>query len=102
MATELLTAELVSRIRGKLLSFWIGERAEVEARQLLTEAADEIEHLRALLAQWEANCTGRHGSQMPCGLNADHRVPSTRPAKHDPKCKPDFPFHLCPVCYPGL
>jgi len=24
------------------------------------------------------------------------------PVKHDPKCKPDFPFHLCPVCYPGL
>lgn len=24
------------------------------------------------------------------------------PAPHDPKCKPDFPFHLCPVCYPGL
>jgi len=30
------------------------------------------------------------------------RAEQNRPAKHEPKCKPDFPFYLCPVCYPGL
>jgi hypothetical protein len=40
-----LPADLVTRIRGKLLAFWIGEHAEAEARRLLTEAADYIEDI---------------------------------------------------------
>lgn len=46
----------------------------------LSHAADEIERLRALLVQWEGNCTGRHGSQSPCGFTADHVVPADRAA----------------------
>jgi hypothetical protein len=40
-----VSADLVSQIRGKLLSFWIGEHAEVEARDLLSKAADEMVQL---------------------------------------------------------
>jgi hypothetical protein len=28
----------------------------------------ENQYLRSLLAQWQANCTGMHGSQNPCGM----------------------------------
>lgn len=38
----------------------------------------EIERLRGLVAQWETNCTGRHGSQNPCGFTADHELPNPR------------------------
>jgi hypothetical protein len=27
---------------------------------------------------------------------------SEPPVTHHPKCKPDFPFYLCPVCYPNM
>lgn len=46
----------------------------------------EIERLRALLVQWEGNCTGRHGSQSPCGFTADHVVPADR-AQDEPEPK---------------
>lgn len=69
-------------------------------------------------ARMEAFYMGRH---VPCGWGRDRRgeyhaqfardawaawqearrTPDV-PAPHNPKCKPDFPFHLCPVCYPGL
>jgi hypothetical protein len=48
-----MTADLVTQIRGKLLSFWIGEHAETEARDLLSKAADEIERLRARIKEYE-------------------------------------------------
>jgi hypothetical protein len=38
-----------------------GERGHLDL-----EAATEIERLRALLVRWQACCTGKHGSQMPC------------------------------------
>jgi hypothetical protein len=48
-------------------------------QHLAWKAADEIERLAALVTQWEGNCTGRHGSQSPCGLTAEHTVPVDRP-----------------------
>jgi uncharacterized small protein (DUF1192 family) len=35
--------------------------------------ADNID-LRQLICQWQKNCTGMNGSQMPCGMSADHTL----------------------------
>lgn len=81
--------------------------AEIERLQLL--AADYGGQLTAMKAQLaELREQFRQVAEV---MEKDGRFPTTVkairatvdvPAKHDPKCKPDFPFHLCPVCYPGL
>lgn len=30
-----------------------------------------VAQLQAELARWQTNCTGRHGSQQPCGFTND-------------------------------
>jgi hypothetical protein len=68
--------KLLTRLRNP----WVTVCGDDDSRDtLLTDAADEIERLTALVTQWEGNCTGRHGSQSPCGLTAEHTVPADRP-----------------------
>lgn len=38
-----------------------------EAQKTNQNGDTEIARLNTELAQWQANCTGRHGSQFPCG-----------------------------------
>ena len=52
-------------------------RSVIELDRLRQENA----YLRSIIAQWQKNCTGMHGSQKPCGLSAD-------PTASDAEVKP--------------
>jgi hypothetical protein len=107
-----MTADLVRLLRFQILDERNGAiSGEPDAIRLCGAAADEIERLRVGIRkhyEYYRRPVLQHDADRELwalvGIESPFTVSNTLdvPAKHDPKCKPDFPFHLCPVCYPGL
>ena len=65
-----MTNPIAVEIDRKLLTFWIGEAAEVDARELLHKAATEIRRLQRLLGADEPSSLPDEWC-MGCGIDGD-------------------------------
>jgi hypothetical protein len=81
----------------------MSELLSTDLRSLMTEYLATID---GQIENWhEYKATLRECAQWeiePFVTWLEKRLAPDVPAKHEPKCTPDFPFYLCPVCYPGL
>lgn len=76
-APQLVSADLVMRLRGGRVPTYMEAGIAEALERRMREAADEIERLNNELAQWQANCTGKHGSQVSCGAEPTTVPPIT-------------------------